>query len=322
VNSRLVAGLKIALTLVLLVVVGLSVDLSKAWGTLSAAHLADLLFALALYQLGILVRSWRWQTLLQAQGVRAPLRKLLGLYYVGTFFNSFLPSGFGGDVVRMYELSQQGADGALATSTVLVDRALGLLLLFIMALVALPFSWQLVPASVIRALLALIVGSVLGVWLFLNRRLVGGLSAHIGILRKVLANRKVASFYDSFPRYGALALARASAASLAFNLTLIAAQVYLARAVDVHISLGYFFLFVPILSSLLLLPISVSGLGVREGGYVLLFGQAGVASSQALAMSLLFYALNLATGVVGGVLYILQGAQGYRRARSSRGGGR
>ena len=50
---------------------------------------------------------------------------------------------------------------------------------------------------------------------------------------------------------------------------------------------------------------------LREGGYVLLFGQAGVAADQAVAMSLLFYALNLVTGLVGGALYLWQGARGY-----------
>jgi len=66
---------------------------------------------------------------------------------------------------------------------------------------------------------------------------------------------------------------------------------------------------VPILSSLLALPISISGFGVREGGYVSLFGQAGVEPNRAIAMSLLFYALGFATGIVGGLLYLVQSAR-------------
>ena len=70
-------------------------------------------------------------------------------------------------------------------------------------------------------------------------------------------------------------------------------------------------LFIPLISFLLVLPISLSGLGVREGGYVYLFAQAGVSAPLALAMSLLFYALNVASGLIGGVLYAFEGVRGY-----------
>jgi len=311
-RDKLINALKVVVTVGLLAAVALTVDLRQVWQTLATAHWDDMLSAIALYQLGILVRSYRWKVLLDGQEVRVPYGRLVNLYYVGTFFNNFLPSGFGGDVVKMYELSRHGASGALAVSTVLVDRMMGLLVLFAMALVALPLSWHLVPASVAWALLVLIVGVALAVWLFLNRPLIEALAARLGPLRKALAHEKVAAFYASFHRYRRTALFKAAAASLVFNLTLILVQIYLARAVGVYIGLGYFLVFVPIISSLLALPISISGFGVREGGYVLLFGQAGVIANQAVAMSLLFYILNVITGLVGGGLYLRQSVRGLR----------
>ncbi|HHX43430.1 MAG TPA: flippase-like domain-containing protein [Chloroflexi bacterium] len=305
--------IKIAVTLGLLLVMVFTLDLSQVWGALASARWADLAIALLLYQVGIIVRAYRWQALLRAFGITASLPRLTRLYYVGMFFNSFLPSGFGGDVVRMVELSQDGADTSLAISTVLVDRIMGLLVLFVMALIALPFSWQLVPATVTLALLALIAGVALGIYLLLNRPLVEALARRLPPVGKLLARPTIAALYASFHRYDRPALVRAAAASLVFNLSLIVTQAYLGRAVGVHLSLGYFFLFVPILSSLLTLPISISGFGVREGGYVVLFGQAGVAAPQAVAMSLLFYAVNALTGLVGGVLYLVQSARGLRR---------
>jgi len=152
-----------------------------------------------------------------------------------------------------------------------------------------------------------------GIYLFLNRSLVEELARRVPPLGKLLARPKIAALYASFHHYDRPALARAAGASLVFNLSLIVTQAYLGRAVGVHLSLGYFFLFVPILSSLLTVPISISGFGVREGGYVVLFGQAGVAAPQAVAMSLLFYAVNAITGLVGGALYLAQGAAGLRR---------
>jgi hypothetical protein len=89
-----------------------------------------------------------------------------------------------------------------------------------------------------------------------------------------------------------------------------------ALALGIRISLFYFLVFIPIISFLLALPISFSGLGVREGGYVLLFGQAGVPPSLAFAMSLCVYAIAVATGLIGGVLYMLEGFRGLDEERT------
>ena len=312
-KDKLTNVVKIVVTLGLLLVVAFTLDLRQVWDTLASAQWADLAIALLLYQVGIVVRAYRWQALLGGQGVVAPLWRLTRIYYVGTFFNSFLPSGFGGDVVRMYELSRYGATGPLAISTVLVDRIMGLIVLFAMALVALPFSYRLVPASVPLALLALIAGLALGLALLLNRPLVGALSRRVRLFARLMDHPRVAALYSSFHHYDRRSLLQATVASLVFNLSLVVVQSYLGRGVGVHLGIGYYVLFVPILSSLLTLPISISGFGVREGGYVVLFGQAGVPAPQAVAMSLLFYAINALTGLIGGVLYLAQGAAGLRR---------
>ena len=307
-RRRLIDLAKVIVTAGLLATVVLTVDLRQIGHTLAAVQWGPLVGALVLYQLGLLVRAYRWQALLEGQGAHVGLRRLLGLYYVGTFYSDFLPSGFGGDAVRMFELARDGVGGPAAISTVLADRVLGLLVLLAMALVALPFSAHLVPGAVVAVLLGLIGGSALGLWLLLNRRLYAAV-ARLPLLGRVLRHEKVVALYDSCHCFPRRALARAAVASLAFNADLILVQVCLAWAVGVQIGLGYFLVFVPIISALLVLPISVSGFGVREGGYLVLFGQAGVAAGQAVAMSLLSYGLNLATGVVGAALYLVQGAR-------------
>src|SRR5919199_5891892 len=106
------------------------------------------------------------------------------------------------------------------------------------------------------------------------------------------------------------ATAEAMAIGFLFNLLLIAINYLVARALGQNLALGYFFLFVPIISTLLLLPISLNGLGVREGAYVLLFASAGVSSATAASMSLAFWAITVSAGLIGGVLYAAQGARG------------
>jgi glycosyltransferase 2 family protein len=312
-NNTLVNLAKVLITLILLTVVALTVDLRQVWSAIEKASWLYLLIALVLYQVGIVVRSYRWQELLRAQRVSIPLVKLLALYYVGTFFNNFLPTGFGGDVVKMFELSHYGASSEVAVSTVLADRVTGLLVLFIMAMFMLPFSLKLVPASIIIILVSIITSFVLIMVLFLNRKLHDYLMRHFGLIRRLFSRPKLAAFYLSFTRYNLRSLWKSLLASLLFNILLIVVHILLGKSVDININAVYFFIFIPIISSLLILPISISGLGVREGGYVLLFAQAGVDKSQALAMSLLFYILNLATGAVGGLLYLIQSVRRVRK---------
>ena len=162
---------KILITVTLLAVVFLVVDFRKVGAVLKSVDWRDMLTATAIYQLGIFVRAYRWQVLLRAQDMWTPYGRLVQLYYIGSFFNTFLPSGFGGDVVKTYELSRQTSSGASSVSTVLVDRLMGLAVLFAMALVALPFSWRYVPGLVVLTLIAFIAGFALALILFLNRSL-------------------------------------------------------------------------------------------------------------------------------------------------------
>jgi uncharacterized membrane protein YbhN (UPF0104 family) len=112
---------------------------------------------------------------------------------------------------------------------------------------------------------------------------------------------------------GPRAVAWALGVSLLFNLLLVALNYLVARAVGVDIALAYFLLFVPVLSVTLTLPISIGGLGVREGMAVLLFTQAGVGEAAAVAASLGVYLLStVLAGLLGGLVYLAQGARGLR----------
>jgi len=309
---------KAIVTLVLLAIVILLVDFRQVGAVLRSVRWPDMLTAAAAYQVGILARAWRWQALLRAQDMQTGYGKLVSLSYVGIFFNAFLPSGFGGDVVKSYELSRQTSSTANAVSTVLADRVMGLAVLLAMALTVLPLSYQNLPGAVIATFMALTVGFFATLVLFLNRPLMEWLARHSGPLRKVLSNEKALAFYNSFSRYSHGALLRSAAASLLFNITLIVTHVYLARAAAVFIPVTCFFVFVPILSSLLALPISVGGFGVREGGYMLLFGQVGVTYDRSVAISLLFYALSVFTGLLGASLYLWQSAKELRLLKAPR----
>ena len=93
-----------------------------------------------------------------------PMFGLINLYFVGSFFNTFLPTSFGGDAIRMVELARHSKRAPEAVGTVLVDRANGLWVLFIVGLLALPFTAQYIPLQTVILFAAIYVAGVAGGW--------------------------------------------------------------------------------------------------------------------------------------------------------------
>ena len=121
--------LKIAVSIILLVVLFRQIDVSRLWETVRQASVTWLLVALGIYAVNLLVSTWRWHLLLHAQQVVIRRRSLLGSFLVATFFNNFLPSNIGGDVIRISDTAGPAQSKTRATAVVLTDRALGLMAL-------------------------------------------------------------------------------------------------------------------------------------------------------------------------------------------------
>ncbi|MDQ7029134.1 MAG: lysylphosphatidylglycerol synthase transmembrane domain-containing protein [Ardenticatenia bacterium] len=286
-------------------------------------RLVPLAGAAGLYMLTLLVRAVRWRILVGAQGVQVSTRRLAYLYFVGSFFNMVLPSGVGGDVVKVYELSRGGAGElshleARVTSSVIADRASGLVVLFIMGVAAMPWVSGPLSAPVLLGLSGLTLGSVGAVVMLLSRQWRTWAEQHVPGFLWLIHRRGVRGLYASLDAYSWPVVGRAALVSLLFNGLIILVNVALGAAFRLDVPLRYYLVFVPIISFLLVLPVSINGLGVRESGYVALFGQVGVSQESALAMSLAFYAITLLAGLIGGLLYTLENALLLGRSRSVR----
>jgi uncharacterized protein (TIRG00374 family) len=310
-RDRVLNLVKIGVSLGLLALLLTQVDLGEALQQLGAMDWSLFLAAQAIYLGGVLVRAYRWGSLVWALGVGVSWWRLVGLYFVGSFFSLVLPTGVGGDVVRMYELSRDRREVAAAISSVLVDRFLGLFVLFALALLALLWGHDLVGTQVRLLIAAIFFSSLIGVALLLQRTWIEACGRRLGLDRLLRRFKVLGELYQSIHLYGPGALLRATAASLAFNVMLILTNYLLGLAVGIDLSLWYYFLFVPILSALLMVP-SLGGLGVREAGYVVLFGQVGVEQHSALALALAYDLTLLLTGFIGALIYIVQGLRGTR----------
>lgn len=290
--------------------VGALIDLARG------ARLGLLSMAIGLMVLGVVVRAYRWRLLLGAVGARPPFGRLVYLYFVGSFFNAFLPTGFGGDVVRVLEAGE-GLRSEQAAGTVLVDRLSGFIGLFGLALAALPFAHGLAPAQTMWLIGGLAVAVVGGSALLFEGRALRRLTAVLPRPLSLASGGWLARAYDVIVACGARAILGALAVSTLFNAIQIAANVLLARSLGISISAWYFVLFIPVATIALLTP-TISGLGVRETIYVSLFAQPAVgldpvyAVTQATALSLGAWLMEIANGLTGGVLYIVRGAFGLR----------
>ena len=307
-KTRLLNLLKIGLSLGLLALLFTHIGIGEAMGAIRQMDLRAFAAAFSLFLLGVLMRAYRWQGLLEAVQLHASFRRLVVLYFVGSFFNTFLPTGLGGDVVRVYELSRDSQRMAESVGTVFVDRLAGLVVLFGLAVLALPFSEELITTELKLAILAIAGGGILATWILFQKSWADRVLRLLPFGDRLQG--KVMDLYQAVHACGMGAMGRALGVSLFFNLLLMAVVALLALGLGIHVSLWYFMLFVPLISFSLTLPISISGLGVRETTFVLLFGQAGVGQPKALALSLAFYGVGLATGLVGALLYALEGMRG------------
>jgi uncharacterized membrane protein YbhN (UPF0104 family) len=312
VKAKLFNLVKIVVSTVMLAYVLLSIDLSDMGEAVAQAEWGYLILAAALMILSVPLRAVRWLALLRALEIDVPLRRLVKLYFVGTFFNIFLPTGFGGDAVRMVELSRVSQQGPEAIGTVLVDRATGLWVLFALALVALPFGYSALPAGTAWLVGGAAAAGLIGGWLAMGTRFVPWLGSKV----KLPGQAKLERLYQAVSGCGYPALVRAGIVSLIFNLLNIATQYLIALGMHVTLPIGVFFLFTPILAMSRMLP-SVGGLGVREETSKQIYRTVGVPDTIGVAMSLTVFLFQpVLPGVIGGLLYAIEGATELRSSRS------
>lgn len=301
-RKHLTTLLKLGVTLLGLIFVLTRFDIRDIGQTLQETDLFWILVGFLLVNASVVLRAYRWLLLVRGLHAEVSFGRLVELYYVGSFFNVFLPSGFGGDVVRILEISRD-IPADIATGTVLIDRLTGLMMLFALALVALPFRPQSFPQFLLMIIVVICVGGLIGGFALLE-------GSVLRILGRWLPQRlmgvgggfmlKVAMAVDEC---GWRAIGGAMAVSVLFNLLQVAWWTTTAWALGLDIAYGYLLLVVPILSLAMLMP-SIGGLGVREFLAPMLFSGAGLTAEEAIALTLLVFALERLSGLLGGPVYI------------------
>ncbi|MEL7449138.1 MAG: lysylphosphatidylglycerol synthase transmembrane domain-containing protein [Pseudomonadota bacterium] len=272
------------------------------------ANVGMLAFAGSLTFIGALLTASRWRVLLAAQSVIASTLHLIRCWMMACFFNQFLPSTIGGDARRMYDSWRLGATKAGAVAAIGVDRVLGLIALMAYGVAALYFSTVFFER---QAELQLFVG-VIAVGLVVCAALVFAPRTPFdrpfaALVEKSpkLVRKIVGKFQAPVAAYRGQGkvLVTSMLLSLALQLNVITFYFLVGTALGMELTFVDYMIVVPVASVILLLPITINGIGLREGIFVLLLGGFGVETSTAIAFAWASFALFLLFGLLGGVVY-------------------
>jgi glycosyltransferase 2 family protein len=293
-------ALRAAITAAVLAYISADVDHADLRAALMAVHMRDLVPPLGLYLAGQVLSAVKWWLLGSSVGLVRPLADYARFYFIGIFLNVFGLGTIGGDVVRGLYLGD-GRRPALALNSVIFDRLSGLAILMALGALALvAFPQYHLPRALNEALIAGGLGLVVGWWTC--PRLVRLLPAASRVRR--LVEHDLAPFW----RDRGL-LARVSLLSVAFHLSQVGVQYLLARAAGTSLSFSYCMVMHPVLSLMMALPLSIGGFGVREGGYLYFLTRIDVDDSVAVTMGLLWWLMTALSGVVGGLVFVVSGAE-------------
>lgn len=266
-------------------------DARPVFLALSRERLSYFIAAIVLYLGSQVMSAWRWHLLARINGIDGPFRESLAYYFIGIFTNLFVPGLVGGDAARALYLGRRHQRLAEAIASVVADRGIGLLALFWFAAgCALTMRAVKLPPSILHVTVSIGAVALVG-WLTspLLARLAMKLGGRLGRLVEPILP------YLHKP----VALLPAIALSILLQATLAMCQYLLGRGLGLDTSLATFMLCVPIANVFASLPITLNGLGVREAAYLVLFGYAGLARPDTIALGLLWFASTLIGGLTG-----------------------
>jgi len=253
----------------------------------------------------VIVSAWKWGLILSERGYPLPYQRLVHHYFVGLFFNNVLPTTVGGDAVRAWETTKDTGEVPEAMGSVVTERLIAGVALGITALLGLPFV-EASPKLLLLVAAFLVIDLVL-VGLFLVPKVAEG------IVSKLLPPR-LAGLRDAVTNTVLVVRAtlknprlfiKVTLLSILFQIFVAAVNACIFKAMDVPVTLAQCVIYTPMIFTVTMLPISLSGLGVREAAYWYFFSQVGVSQVDAVVCSLAFFIIVGISSLPGAPLFVL-----------------
>jgi len=308
-RAILIPCLKAGVSVALLALLFSKVDVARLWTVARTASIPWLVLALALYFGMILISAWRWGLLLRAQHILYPFRGLTSSFLVATFFNNFLPSNIGGDVIRITDTAPAAGSKTLATTVVLIDRGIGLLGLALVA--AMGASAGLGPAKVGPVGPGMLwagfgVAAMLATPALLNPEGFIRILQPLRVLHPEWVGERLERLTAALSRFkeSPAALASCFVGAIGVQVTLVGFYLAIAHSLRIPITFAQLAVIVPISFIVQMVPVSMNGFGVREATFGFYFTRLGLPLESALLVSFIGAALVLLFSLSGGVAYV------------------
>jgi uncharacterized membrane protein YbhN (UPF0104 family) len=296
--GALTKHLRLVISAALLAVLAWRTDWARIGQAFQQLRLELWLAAVVLYLVTQVVSGFRWQLMSKPVGFHGSLWQFTGFYFIGMFFNLLLPTSVGGDVIRAWYVARMdGRTGRRMTAflSVLVDRVSGLIVLLLIACVAAVVCPLELPAWVLGSVWGM-AGGVAGTLVLTP--IVVRLTARFDRLRRLADAGRV---YLRHPRL----LLGTAGLSLVVQAANVALVWLLDLAIGAHVPASFYWILVPMVSLLTLLPISLNGMGIREGSMIWLLAPLGVTRDTALCLAILWFSVLTAVSLCGGLVYFL-----------------
>lgn len=305
-KNVLSVAFRFGLSGLLLVYLFRKIDTHSMIGLLKEARYEYFYVAGAMFFLVHVLILIRWNIFIRALSLRVPLRAVINYFFIGLFFNLFLPSSTGGDFIRTLGLCNYTTQKAKVVASVVLDRLCGFMAICAVSFVAFFFGFQHIKDFSLLISVVVLAGISGALVLFLFNHAIYSLFCRIFNHFPKIKNSLLNLHYDivllkghKWAMIGAFAISCFTQVVTAFTFYMVA------KALNQDIEMIYFLIFVPLICVASSLP-SIGGLGARDAGAAHLFAKIGVSSGVAVSITLINFLFMVAIGMIGGIIYVTQ----------------
>ena len=307
-------ALRVVVSVGLLALLLSRVDRAALWDSVRHASLPWLVLALAIYFVHILTGAWRWRLLLGAQNVHVPQRELLSSLLVSYFFNNFLPSNIGGDVIRIRDTARPANSRTIATLVILADRILGVIGLFLVAAVASTVAFETRGSAGAPILpwwlwTMLIAGTLAVSPAIVSPTLMGRLLAPLTRIHPEWVGGRIETLILTLHRFRArpAVLATCFTGAVAVQSMLVTYYLAVVYALNLPVTIWDLAVIVPVSLVVQMIPVSLNGFGLREATFSFYFTRLGLPVHYGVLLSLVAAGLAMLFSLSGAAVYMARG---------------
>jgi uncharacterized membrane protein YbhN (UPF0104 family) len=304
-------AVKFAVSALLLMLLFSRIDVGQLWTKARDASVTWLLIALAVYFVNIVASTWRWHLLLEAQDIHVRGRSLFASLLVALFFNNFLPSNIGGDVIRIRDTARPARSKTLATTIVLVDRGLGLMGLILVAAMGATIGSRRAALPIMPSWLwaGFFAGAAATAPAVLTPAGFGRLLQPLRVFHPEWIGARIDSLTATLARFRdrPSALAGCFGGAIFVQSSVVVFYFVVAYALHLQVTLLDLAVIVPLSFVVQMLPVSVNGFGVREATFAFYFTRVGLPIESALLVSLVPTAVIMFFSLSGAAVWFARG---------------